>query len=75
MWVKSCKVIITFCKMKLLSLCKSVIQQSEGLYKCFWGGVWGVGQSEEALSHFVEPWILSESSNINFLNYNVNFAY
>ena len=34
-----------------------------------------MGQSEEALSQFVEPWILSESSNINFLNYNVNFAY
>jgi len=32
----------------------------------FVGGVWGVGQSKEAPSHFVEPWILSESFNINF---------
>ena len=65
LWVKSCKVII---KMKLLSLCKSAIQQIKinidgGAIKMLlgrWvGGGWGGGVSKGTPTQFVEPWILS----------------
>ena len=65
LWVKSCKVII---KMKLLSVCKSAIQQVkinidggaiQMLLGRWVGGGWGEGGSKGTPTQFVEPWILS----------------